>query len=242
MYSGPANTLIWDLFHGIPLLSLIPVIPFIFNPFCFSGPDPFPVSLFFRLLNYIFLHALIVMVLITSKSFFFGPTHPFFFLTHTSPLQMATTHNQELQASINQAHFSIEHITSQMDSTHSLIEKLEHKFNNMEANLKTQFTSLQSIVNQLLNRPTGPSSLDQSNVVDSSQSLHFQSKSFHREPRLPCIEVNKFDGSNPTGWVTQMEHYFSLHGITNELAKLLYDVLYLDPECWQWWKWRKNSR
>jgi flagellar capping protein FliD len=98
---------------------------------------------------------------------------------------MATTRNQELQASINQAHVSIEHITSQMDSTHSRIDKLEHKFNNMEANLTTQFTSLQSVVNQLLNHPMDPSSSDQPDVVDSSQSPHFQSNSFHREPRLP---------------------------------------------------------
>ena len=79
----------------------------------------------------------------------------------------------------------------------------------------------------------GPSSSDQPNVVDSYRSPHFHSNSFHREPRLPHVEVNKFDGSNPTGLVTQMEHYFSLHGITDELAKLLYAVLYLDPECWQ---------
>jgi hypothetical protein len=39
-----------------------------------------------------------------------------------------------------------------------------------------------------------------------------------------------------------MENYFSLHGITDDLAKLCYDVLCLDPERWQWWKWRKNSR
>jgi peptidoglycan hydrolase CwlO-like protein len=55
---------------------------------------------------------------------------------------MATTRNQELQTSINQAHVSIKHLTSHMDSTHSHIEKLEHKFNNMEANLTTQLTSL----------------------------------------------------------------------------------------------------
>jgi hypothetical protein len=42
--------------------------------------------------------------------------------------------------------------------------------------------------------------------------------------------VNKFDGSDPTSWVTQMEHYFSLHGITDDLAKLCYGVLHLDLE------------
>jgi hypothetical protein len=34
-----------------------------------------------------------------------------------------------------------------------------------------------------------------------------------------------------------MEYYFYLHGITEELEKTLYDVLYLDPKRWQWWKW-----
>jgi hypothetical protein len=44
------------------------------------------------------------------------------------------------------------------------------------------------------------------------------------------VDVTKFDGSDPTGWVTQMEHYFSLYGIMNELAKLRYGVLHLDQE------------
>jgi hypothetical protein len=55
------------------------------------------------------------------------------------------------------------------------------------------------------------------------------------------VDVTKFDGSDPTGWVTQMEHYFSLYGITDDLAKLWYGVLHLDQERWQWWQWRKTS-
>jgi hypothetical protein len=54
------------------------------------------------------------------------------------------------------------------------------------------------------------------------------------------VDVNKFDGLDPTGWVTQMEHYFSLYRIKYELAKLRYGVLDLDQECWQWKQWRKN--
>jgi hypothetical protein len=38
-----------------------------------------------------------------------------------------------------------------------------------------------------------------------------------------------------------MEHYFSLYGITYELAKLQYGVLCLDKERSQWWQWRKKS-
>jgi hypothetical protein len=76
----------------------------------------------------------------------------------------------------------------------------------------------------------------------SSHSQNFQPHHFQRDLRLPRVDVTKFDGSDPTGWVTQMEHYFSLYGITDELAKLWYGVLHLDQERWQWWQWRKNAR
>jgi hypothetical protein len=75
----------------------------------------------------------------------------------------------------------------------------------------------------------------------SSHSMNFQPHHFQHELRLPCVYVTKFDGSDPTGWVTQMEHYFSFYGITDELAKLRYGVLHLDKERWQWWQWRKNA-
>jgi hypothetical protein len=31
-----------------------------------------------------------------------------------------------------------------------------------------------------------------------------------------------------------MDHYFSLHGITNDLSKVRYGILHLDPKNWQW--------
>ena len=45
--------------------------------------------------------------------------------------------------------------------------------------------------------------------------------------RFPKVDLNKVDGFNPSGWVTQIEHYFALHGITNDLIKLKAGVLYL---------------
>jgi hypothetical protein len=54
----------------------------------------------------------------------------------------------------------------------------------------------------------------------SSHSHTFQPHHFQHDLRLPWVDVAKFDGSDPTGWVTQMEHYFSLYSITYELAKL----------------------
>ena len=54
----------------------------------------------------------------------------------------------------------------------------------------------------------------------SSHSQNFQPHHFHCDLCLLRVDVTKFDGSDPTGWVTQMEHYFSLYGIMDELAKL----------------------
>jgi hypothetical protein len=76
----------------------------------------------------------------------------------------------------------------------------------------------------------------------SSHSHNFQHHHFQRDLHLLRVDVTKFYGSDPTGWVTQMEHCFSLYGITDDLAKLRYGVLHLDQERWQWWQWRKTSR
>jgi hypothetical protein len=55
---------------------------------------------------------------------------------------------------------------------------------------------------------------------NSSHSHTFQPHHFHHDIRLPWVDVTKFYGSNPTGRVTQMEHYFSLYDIIDDLAKL----------------------
>jgi hypothetical protein len=62
----------------------------------------------------------------------------------------------------------------------------------------------------------------------SSHSHNFQPHHFQCDLRLLQVDVTKFDGSDPTGWVTQMEHYLSLYNITYDLAKLWYGVLHLD--------------
>lgn len=38
-----------------------------------------------------------------------------------------------------------------------------------------------------------------------------------------------------------MEHCFSLHNVTNDMAKLRVAVLYLDSERWQWWQWYNKA-
>jgi hypothetical protein len=68
----------------------------------------------------------------------------------------------------------------------------------------------------------------------ASLFLHFQDQNYCH--CFPKVNMNKFNGFDPIDWVTQMEHYFSLHRITNDLLKLNMGVLYLDSEHWKWRK------
>jgi hypothetical protein len=98
-------------------------------------------------------------------------------------------------------------------------------------------TKLHIPTNNPLSDPPPHTKAENSSHSHNSQPHHFQC-----DLRFPWVDVTKFDGSDPTGWVTQMKHYFSLFGITYDLAKLRYGVLHLDLERWQWWQWRKTSR
>ena len=85
-----------------------------------------------------------------------------------------------------------------------------------------------------------PNSSKKPSFQEENESSHYQGTHFIHIPWdlcLPRIEVNKFESMDPNIWVTQMEHYFSLHGINDDLDKIHYGILHLDPK---WWKWHKN--
>jgi hypothetical protein len=154
---------------------------------------------------------------------------------------MANTRNQDLENHI------ATHIESKMDYMKEELKKdiNSHLASQLASHLDSQLDSFVAKVLEKLPIPGIHSSSDQPSNLEgttSSNSQQFQSNPFHHDLHLPRVEVNKFDGSDPTGWVTQMEHYFSLHGITDDLAKLHYGVLYLDPEHWKWWQWHRKSR
>jgi hypothetical protein len=111
------------------------------------------------------------------------------------------------------------------------------KMDYIQAQIGTQITEVHYDFNEFINKFQGPSSYDlplSIDGVDSNQPLRSHSNSPPRDPHLPRVEVNKFDGLDRKSWVTQMEHYSPLHGIIDELTKLRYGILYLDLEIWQW--------
>jgi flagellar biosynthesis chaperone FliJ len=70
---------------------------------------------------------------------------------------MDNTHNQDLQAAINQKKDSLQHVTYNLSSTNSLLEKFQDQFQQqfdaMEARFMDEFDTLKFVVNHLLNLP-----------------------------------------------------------------------------------------
>jgi hypothetical protein len=170
---------------------------------------------------------------------------------------MAHTRSQDLETRFNTLHFGFletQKEVKQLNATVASIDSSIHATINttmqssMEEFKKELTTQLESIFASLCTKlkiPTNDHFSEATPKIEGEHSSHshtFQHQHFQCDIRLPRVDVTKFDGSDPTSWVTQMEHYFSLYGIKNDLDKLRYGVLHLDQERWQWWQWRKNSR
>jgi hypothetical protein len=161
---------------------------------------------------------------------------------------MAHTRSQDLEARFNTLQSSLietQQEVKQLSANVAAINTtMQSSMEEIKQDLTTQLESVFSSLCTKLHIPTDNPSSDSPPHTEGEHSSHshnFQHHHFQRDLRLPRVDVTKFDGSDPTGWVTQMEHYFSLYDITDDLAKLWYGVLHLDQERWQWWQWRKTS-
>jgi hypothetical protein len=101
----------------------------------------------------------------------------------------------------------------------------------MKQDLTTHIESSILMLCTKMHIPTDNPLSDPPSNTKAEHSSKFQHHHFQCDLHLQWVDVTKFDGSDPTGWVTQMEHYFSLYDITDDLAKLLYSFLHLDQEC-----------
>jgi hypothetical protein len=145
----------------------------------------------------------------------------------------------ETQQEVRQISANIATINQNMHS--SIAASITELKEDLKQDMTTQLESVISMICTKLHIPTDPPLFDPPSHTEAETSSHshnFQPHHFQRDLCLPRVDVTKIDGSDPTGCVTQMEHYFSLYNITNDLAKLRYGVLHLDQERWQW---RKTS-
>jgi hypothetical protein len=162
---------------------------------------------------------------------------------------MAHTRSQDLEALFNTFQSGLIETQQEVKQLSANVVTINTTMqSSMEEIKQDRTTQLESVFSALctkLHIPTDNPSSSSPPHTEGEHSSHphnFQNHHFQRDLRLLRVDVTKFDGSDPTGWVTQMEHYFSLYSITDDLAKLQYGVLHLDQERWKWWQWIKTSR
>jgi hypothetical protein len=166
---------------------------------------------------------------------FFGkrflPRPPLF----SSPILMAHTHSQELEAPFNTLQSGLietqQEVKQLIANVTTINTTMQSSMGEIKQDLTTQLELVFSILCTKLHIPIDKPSSSSPPHTEGDHSSHshtLQNHHFQRDLRLPWVDATKFDGWDPTGWVTQMEHYFSLYNITNDLAKLWYGGLHLD--------------
>jgi hypothetical protein len=156
---------------------------------------------------------------------------------------MAHTYSQELESRFNTLQSGFLETQQEVQQLSATIASHDASINasvnvfvqsamaEVKHELTTQLESVFASLCTKLKIPTDDSFLDAHKNTEGETSSHsFQPHHFQRDIRLLRVDVTKFDGLDPTSWVTQMEHYFSLYNITDDLAKLQYGVLHLDQE------------
>jgi hypothetical protein len=170
-------------------------------------------------------------------------------MAHTRSQDLETCFNTlqsgflETQKEVKQLSATVVSIDSSINTT--INTTMQSSMEEVKQELTTYLESVFASLYTKLKIPTDDHFFEAPPKTEGKHSAHsrtFQHQHFQCDLRLLWVDGTKFDGSDPIGWVTQMEHYFSLYNITDDLAKLWYVVLHLDQEHWEWWQWRKTSR
>jgi hypothetical protein len=140
---------------------------------------------------------------------------------------MAHTHSQDLEArfttlqsNLTETQQEVKHVSANVVAIDTTMQS---SMEEIKQGMTTQIEFVFLTLCTKMDIPTDNPLFDpppHTEAENSSHSHNFQYHHFQRDLRLPRVDVTKFDGSDPTIWVTQMEHYFSLYGITYDLAKL----------------------
>jgi len=140
---------------------------------------------------------------------------------------MVHTRSQDLEALFNTLQSGLlktQQEVKQLSANVATINTtMQSSMEEIKQDLTTHLESVFSTLCTKLHIPTDKPSSSSPPHPEGDQSSHsnnFQNHHFQRDLHLSWVDVTKFDGSNPTGWVTQMEHYFSLYDITDDLAKI----------------------
>jgi hypothetical protein len=141
----------------------------------------------------------------------FDPTHSL----SSSPIIMAHTRSQELESRFNTLQAGLLETQQEVQQLSATIAYRDASINSsvnvvvqsamaeVKHELTTQLESFFASLCTKLKIPTDDSFPEEHKKTEGETSSHsFQPHHFQRNIRLPRVDVTKFDGSDPTGWVT----------------------------------------
>ena len=113
------------------------------------------------------------------------------------------------------------------------------KIDTLEKNLKALTKQIQTLNDTITKGNLGEQleayDFNENLEGESSHSLHLFSNHQQPQTRPPKLDMYKFDGSHPATWLAQMEQYFTLNHIRDDVTQLSVGRMYLHNEIWQWW-------
>ncbi|KAH9678316.1 hypothetical protein KPL71_025660 [Citrus sinensis] len=126
-------------------------------------------------------------------------------------------------------------IQEQFESqTLSLHQTLQQYMATVDSRLDDLRSQIQGSSNNMGRAPTQPHSMSSSTEANSS------GVEISPVLRSMKMEVPKFDGSDPNGWVFRIEEFFDFHG-TPETLRLRIVSFYMEGRAAAWYQWMKMN-
>jgi hypothetical protein len=138
-------------------------------------------------------------------------------------------------------------ITTAKEMENMVFANLHDEIRAMEFKFQSQLTSMQEALTEVVQHIKGKKSLEANYEPHGEETSHAEKDPLSfglfnspphtmgdtsHGPRGPKLDMQKFDGTDPAGWVSQMEHFFCLHNICTTDDKYQVALLYLDAERW----------
>jgi hypothetical protein len=131
---------------------------------------------------------------------------------------MAHTRRQDLEARFNTLQYNFTETQQEMKQLSANVAAINTTMKSsivasieeLKQDMTTQLESVISMIFTKLHILTDNSLSDPPPHTEAetfSHSHNFQPHHFQHDLRLPQVDVTIFDGSDPTGWVTQMKHF-----------------------------------
>jgi hypothetical protein len=126
---------------------------------------------------------------------------------------MAHTRSQDLEARFNTLQSNFTETQQEVKQLSANVVAINTTMESSMEEIKQDLTAqLESVILMLCTKmhiPTNNPLSDPPSDTKVEHSSNFQHHHFQCDLRLPRVDVTKFYGLDPIGWVTQMEHYFS---------------------------------